>query len=515
MTSKKIRICVLIFFIIALVFFIPGLRDNLPLFKPVSSVHPRRLTIDVPDFTDRSLSGIGKDAVYSSGYMNPANYYHLSTIDNVAPRRLAESLNDSKCFMDKYTAHKVVIGKSWGTLPQADQERWNQLQCGRTIVENDVSIDSVGKSDQLDKCKDYVRRSNLPSGMKELTEHEQMEFRAFHCTIAVIDDKVMRFTPPVCSQNDMSSALAYNPTQSTPPQHFSFKQEPIIAIMSGSTTRNVIDPSVHNIALFRILLPSLSITFDCGYSYMIVIGYDVGDKYFDTETGIKETEDWFKIHYVDKLKDSGISVRLVFVSVKNTAKKPGPVFNEMARKAYDLGADFFYRVNDDTEIVGNWPHLFVSALRYQASPVFVGMVGPFCGNNRILTHEFTSRLHMEIFEMNYYPPQLLAWYMDDWISRVYGSQRTFISSMKTSYAIHHMAFHGTSYDVDETLSRLLNGLVVSGKAKVKKWMMDHLEDARKKERIDISDFSEVVVSNDMVRQYQSDRFDGKPFRPIS
>ena len=31
---------------------------------------------------------------------------------------------------------------------------------------------------------------------------------------------------------------------------------------------------------------------------------------------------------------------------------------------------------------------------------------------------------MEIFEMNYYPPDLVDWWMDDWISFVYGTQRS-------------------------------------------------------------------------------------------
>ena len=32
---------------------------------------------------------------------------------------------------------------------------------------------------------------------------------------------------------------------------------------------------------------------------------------------------------------------------------------------------------------------------------------------------------MDIFEMNYYPPDLKDWWMDDWISLVYGRRRTF------------------------------------------------------------------------------------------
>jgi hypothetical protein len=66
-----------------------------------------------------------------------------------------------------------------------------------------------------------------------------------------------------------------------------------------------------------------------------------------------------------------------------------------------------------------------------------GVVGPLCnqGNEKILTHDFTHRLHMEIFEMNYYPPELVDWWMDDWISLVYGRQRTF--KARSVPVMHH------------------------------------------------------------------------------
>ena len=63
---------------------------------------------------------------------------------------------------------------------------------------------------------------------------------------------------------------------------------------------------------------------------------------------------------------------------------------------------------------------------YSSLEYSVGVVGPLCrqGNQQILTHDFVHRTHMEIFDMNYYPPELVDWWMDDWISFVYGSQRS-------------------------------------------------------------------------------------------
>ena len=62
------------------------------------------------------------------------------------------------------------------------------------------------------------------------------------------------------------------------------------------------------------------------------------------------------------MRKNGVLITFRKVKVNNTLKKPGPVFLEMARAAYDGGADYMYRVNDDTEMLGNWPKVFVKAL---------------------------------------------------------------------------------------------------------------------------------------------------------
>jgi hypothetical protein len=63
----------------------------------------------------------------------------------------------------------------------------------------------------------------------------------------------------------------------------------------------------------------------------------------------------------------------------------------MAAAAED-GADYLYRINDDTEFVTPWVGLALSALRGY-SPPNVGVVGPICreGNTRIITHDLVHR----------------------------------------------------------------------------------------------------------------------------
>jgi hypothetical protein len=56
---------------------------------------------------------------------------------------------------------------------------------------------------------------------------------------------------------------------------------PLVAVLAGSTSRRIVDPSFHKIALFVYLLPSLIRTTECGFDYVFVLGYDVGDAFYD------------------------------------------------------------------------------------------------------------------------------------------------------------------------------------------------------------------------------------------
>jgi hypothetical protein len=243
---------------------------------------------------------------------------------------------------------------------------------------------------------------------------------------------------------------------------------PLIAIMAGSTTRKINKPSPKTMALFNYLLPSLRTSLDCGYRYVFVMGYDEGDPYHDSDEGMAVSKAWFQEHIQGILEQNGIHMTFLTVRVKNTIKKPGPIFIAMARKAYEAGADFFYRINDDTELVGRWPETFVKTI--MALPPPYGVVGPFCNvNKKILTHDFVHRTHMEVFEMNYYPPLLTDWWMDDWVTVVYGLDRTFLS--KSAEVIHHTGAHGQRYEVNRNNLGKLDVLAKSGRQAIRTWML--------------------------------------------
>lgn len=248
-------------------------------------------------------------------------------------------------------------------------------------------------------------------------------------------------------------------------------------------------------AIFSFLFPSLIRTLDCNYKYLVVLGYDKGDPFYDTNDGMKSTIDWFDDNIKNVMKKRGITVILKVVKVNNTLKKPGPVFLEMARTAYNEGADYFYRLNDDTELIDNWPSTFVKALNSLGKPF--GVVGPTCkqGNQQILTHDFVHRLHMEIFEMNYYPAQLTDWWMDDWISYVYGKERTF--KAKAVKVIHHTGAHGQRYEVNQENHFALTNLIATGRNKIRRWMLKNSASQKELEAFDNDVYDQNMVHIDV------------------
>lgn len=71
--------------------------------------------------------------------------------------------------------------------------------------------------------------------------------------------------------------------------------------------------------------------------------------------------------------------------------------------------------------------------------------------------------------MNYYPAALTDWWMDDWISLVYGKSLTF--KAKNTPVIHHTGAHGQRYEVDRTHEKLLMIEVEEGRKKIRNWML--------------------------------------------
>ncbi|GAB5031131.1 Hypothetical protein NocV09_00500030 [Nannochloropsis oceanica] len=114
-------------------------------------------------------------------------------------------------------------------------------------------------------------------------------------------------------------------------------------------------------------------TVECGFRYEVILGYDSGDEFYDTPLGQEVTFRWFQTHVQNILANANINIMLVLKKVENKIQKPGPVFNDIARMAYSRGADYLYRVNDDSEFLSPWAYKFtgiwtIGYLWYTAAP---------------------------------------------------------------------------------------------------------------------------------------------------
>ena len=421
------------------------------------------------------------------GLVRNLSLNHPSTITPLSPLE--------KWCMDMYKAHQVVPGSSWGSLPLTARGEWKGKNCDHVVEKRDTVASSSLPSDpgeQKALCLNWHKQYKVEGmNLKNLPQKLKVPWRHLHCSMKVWDQRYATIPLSSCYGEN-----ANNNNNNIDPEDESYE---MISLLVAVTTRKMHHPAIENLAIFHALLPSFIRTLDCGFKYSVVIGYDKGDQYFDKKEKREEVDVWFLKEVEQPLLERGISVKLFFREVNNVQKKPGPVFNEMAREAYNnpkIKADFFFRVNDDSEILQTWPRHYTNALK-ALSPPLVGVVGPLCkqGNTRILTHDFTSRVHMYIFEENYYPPPLSDWWMDDWISLVYGSQRTFRT--KKIEIVHHTGAHATRYEVDQGHAKLLPNLVNNGKTKIANYM-------RKKK-----DVSEKTVSG-----FLNDRFNGPPFKDI-
>jgi hypothetical protein len=133
----------------------------------------------------------------------------------------------------------------------------------------------------------------------------------------------------------------------------------------ASSTTNLVD---HNnqlltLPLFSFMLPSLVRTLEQGFEYWLYIACDDDDRYFAFDfNGTVQGQPrhaiqaWLKHNVHMPLKQRAIAVQVVWLRFENQLHKPGPIFNFVMQAAASDGADYMYRVNDDTEFIGTATH---------------------------------------------------------------------------------------------------------------------------------------------------------------
>ena len=109
---------------------------------------------------------------------------------------------------------------------------------------------------------------------------------------------------------------------------------------------------------------------------------------------------------------------------------------------YSDGFDYFYQVNDDTILVSpNWAVHFIDKLKSNPIIPNFGVTGPKDVNNdKIFTHSFTHRTHIDIFG-HLFPPSFKNWWSDDWITTVYGMYQDKISFIFAFVNLLHLSIH--------------------------------------------------------------------------
>ena len=236
---------------------------------------------------------------------------------------------------------------------------------------------------------------------------------------------------------------------------------PVVAICAATHSKSTWH-SMNDTSLQRVLIPSIEKTisrFDRShYAFRLYLATDHDDAFWMDHKDSLEAPEWLSIH----------------VGVYEVPVHTIP-FNPMMRAAFEDGAEYLVRINDDSEfLTSDWVSKATAKLA-SYDPPNVGMVGPNCrqGNTAIMTHDMVHRTHLNIFE-DYYPDVFSAWWIDDWISKVYGPERS--TKLMDWTVKHHINEHGTRYVVQHHEAQLLEGELEKGAAKIAAWLKDHYTD---------------------------------------
>ena len=274
----------------------------------------------------------------------------------------------------------------------------------------------------------------------------------------------------VVSESDTAPSIPGYPDEPKGPN-----DKPLIAIAAPSRSRPTWT-TIDDAEVVRTLIPSLIRTVTdlerSRYRFKLYIGVDDDDEYWTAKAHQEHIHDqvptWLAIEI------------LVF---ENQNKIP---FNRMMRKTYDDGAEFMIRINDDSEFWSSeWATKGIEMLA-SYSPPWVGVVGAVETNvdnfsqmygrtigppPNLLPHDFTHRVHMEIFEQNYYPEEFANWFIDDWITRVYGKART---TKLLDWTLYHHAQDPRYWPRRDQLE-LLAPTLHNGQRKIMKWFKGQCE----------------------------------------
>jgi hypothetical protein len=282
---------------------------------------------------------------------------------------------------------------------------WKLSQHSRKKADNSPSDAAVLMQIALEAgSQEYYYDSNGTAiGRIAMWERALQIKEAAARTLKYVDHGI-RPAPPV-------ALFRVNKTREEEQLHQHEKNKPVVAVITS--TRSISSDSIlEETLLSRLLVQSIAKT---------VTQAEQGNWTIRLYIAVDSDDEWWLQHYHELVTPHWLTVTFGVFEKVRPQRVP---FSEIAYVAYQEGAEYFCRINDDTEFLTTaWITAAVSALEGY-DPPNLGMVGPKCGqgNTAILTHDFVHRTHMDIFEGNYYPQAFDNWWLDDWITVMYSSQ---------------------------------------------------------------------------------------------
>lgn len=285
-----------------------------------------------------------------------------------------------------------------------------------------------------------------------------VSFLSIACTVRVLNTISWVNTTGV-------SVLVTNPL----PLFSRDNNSPLIAIVSCTKSTKTKTRKVADV-IERHLLPSIYKTITqedrAKYRVELILGYDHDDEFWRQEAN----------HHLSPKSDKGAvifndhePIPIHFLSIKKESDRIP--FNELCRAAFEYGATYIVRVNDDSEFKSaGWITEATNALA-SFSPPNVGVVGPddLPLHQPFLTHDMVhAPTHYSIFD-SYYPNEFDNYFVDNWISNVYGKERTRkLNGWEVFH--HHKSFCEGSrcerYKPSYRQEALLEQLILEGSDKV-------------------------------------------------
>jgi len=220
------------------------------------------------------------------------------------------------------------------------------------------------------------------------------------------------------------------------------------------------------------------------YVFKFYLGFDKADEMYDTGDTWVEIRDIFKARAKYRLEEDLIEAALITTILDTQLQikimhfahlqgAPTQVVSQLMLQAYGDGFDYFYQVNDDTIIeTPNWAPALISELAGNPAIPNFGVTGPLDTNNdKIFTHSFVHRTHIEVFG-HFFPPSFKNWWSDDWISTVYGKEHTFRpTNTKIKHNVGAQKLAGfTRYEVDNGAQFRIDAELRNGFIQIDSWL---------------------------------------------